>query len=713
MQSQLISSFKQGLNTDLTPWLVPPDGFSFIDNLHIHHERIESRNGYILFGTLKEPGPAIAISGITNAADGVVTAVANHGLSTGDVVFIKDVLGMTEVNDISYTITVTGLATFELNISTLAFGVYAGAGDVYKEIADTDRVMGIDRFVKPDGTFTGLAWNTTRANIYNTTLEDYKFLDPDPIMDGSDTDYIWCANWQASQGTSQLNRLYFTNGKAFDGTLNGIRFYDETGEFTTQFVPDLGGGDLLYGGKLVFAIKERLVVLHTFELEGSLKTYPQRARWCQAQNPTPNPVASSGWNDLLPGKGGFVDAPTGDQIISARQIQNQIIVFFTNSVWTLRPTSNPAIPFVWDKINDFRSCDGKMASTTYDRYAIAIGSRGITATDGVETKRTDDRITDFVSEEISVAEFKKVFCARNFTSTKWWTLFTDSEETSTDNNKALIYDDESSSFSTYSINMNCLGYGNASQDYALSDFTAANDLDWTLDSGPGDETLQSFYFEDNKELFLGGSINGKVFLLDSGESDEGTTINCQFITAYWNPFRDQGIEVRMPCIDFYIDTDQETTAKIQFYKNDDEAPFKEEIMDFLPDLGYLCSISDASNANPCVITAASHGLTTGDTIYIYLVQGMLQLNDIPFVVTVIDQGSFSLNGIDSTAYGTYTGGGKVYQNPFYRTQTWKRVYGGGIGYQHKIGFISDQEDKTIRIHAYKPYFKPTGKRFIQ
>lgn len=77
-------------------------------------------------------GTAGAITGditaITNAANASVTS-ANHGLVTGNVILISDVLGMTEVNGQSFTITFVDVNTFLLNVDSTAFGVYGGGGD--------------------------------------------------------------------------------------------------------------------------------------------------------------------------------------------------------------------------------------------------------------------------------------------------------------------------------------------------------------------------------------------------------------------------------------------------------------------------------------------------------------------------------------------------------------------------------------------------------
>ena len=71
------------------------------------------------------------------------------------------------------------------------------------------------------------------------------------------------------------------------------------------------------------------------------------------------------------------------------------------------------------------------------------------------------------------------------------------------------------------------------------------------------------------------------------------------------------------------------------------------------------TITAASKENPCHITAAGHGLTTGDRVFIKDVVGMTQLNNLQFVVTVDSVDIFSLDGINSSAYTDYASGGTV------------------------------------------------------
>ncbi len=622
----VIAPFATGLDTDLEPWLAPPDSFTSAINVHVHHGFLQKRSGYRLFGTL------------------------DNGT----------------------------------------------------------RVLGILRYLDSTGTKLNLAFDTLNAYLYDSVGHVYNILDsPNEIMSGGEYDYLWGVNWQSS---NVVNRLYFTNGIAWNGmgganARDGIRYFESSSPtVTTLFTPSTGGGNTIYGGKLLFTLGQRLIILNTYENAGvSTENFPQRARWCAKQDPT-------NWDDTVAGGGDFADAATGDQIVSAQALQNQIIVFFTNSVWSLLPTADPNKAFRWVRLNSFRACDGKMASVAFDRFAVAIGIRGITATDGTETQRIDKRILDFTINEINFAEFQKVFCFRSYETLRWWTLYARQE--SEENNSALIYDDESRAYTTYDISLNCLGYGNAQYDYGLNDFTVLNNLDYSL-MDMGDDTLQDWYWDEQQDILLGGDTVGNIYQLEIGSQDIDQDIDAEFFTAGWNPYQSEGRESQMSYIDFYVDTDKLTHGTVEFYVNDQDTPYVSQGITFLPNLSFVSLVGDISQDNPANVNAPQHGLSTGNTVYIYGVMGMDVINSgNGYTITVVDGDNFTLDGIDSSAFSAYTGGGGVYLREFYQTKTWIRAYGGGVGYLHRVKVILKGGEKPFRIHGIKPYFRPLGKRTI-
>ena len=69
------------------------------------------------------------------------------------------------------------------------------------------------------------------------------------------------------------------------------------------------------------------------------------------------------------------------------------------------------------------------------------------------------------------------------------------------------------------------------------------------------------------------------------------------------------------------------------------------------------AISAISKANPASVSVAAHGETDGTLIQIFGALGMTEVNDVHLIDST-GAGTFTLIGVDSTDYGTYTSGGK-------------------------------------------------------
>ena len=806
-QPFLIAPFGTGLDTDVSPWLLPQDAFSSMEDAHIRHNVIEKRQGFTKLGDFVH-GDLVnwAITTVSAASPSVVTVTSTAGLSEGDQVELRDVSTMTEVNGQRYKVANLGGATFELTDSdgnavdgTLFTG--AGTGGLVV-LVPGNRIMGLWQYTESSSVSsfpskTVVAFDTERACQFNTTTNRFDPIDDADIMASSSTQYVWGSNWSSASAatTLPLVRLYFSNDEAYDGTTGGIRHWSG-GATSTLFSPRLTATAVspaihILGCRLLFVLKQRLLCLNTVEglvSGGSPVRYPQRVRWCQIQNPD----NADAWVDTIQGRGGFVDCPTGDHIISAQLLEDGLVVFFNNSVWTLRPTPDPALPFRWDQVNSFRACDAKMGSAPFDRYVVGSGLRGITATDGIETQRIDERIEDFVRSDINDSEWEKVFMKRSFGDRRMWMLYP--EGTDEENTGSLIYDDESSAYSQYNISMNVLGQGGAAIDSGLQDFGSKD-----LSGFVKDETLLSFFYDDGAETFIGGDRSGIIHTMESGGSDNeviislsiinitqvnpgvvtvgstytiadgdtvyiddvvgmtevnglnfivanktgntfeltnlsGTNVDTSAYTAYgsggivakttqndigfelfsaaWNPWMSEGKQSQMGYLDIYCDTDRFTELNFEFYRNNDTTAYSTKKIDLLPsNMREVGGVSFITKSIPAVVTCGSHGLSDGKEIYIYKVTGMLDVNGGPYTVTVIDDDCFSI-GIDSSNFLPYSNGGVVTGLEFRREKSWKRVYAGGTGYQHRIKIRSSGSNRPVYIHGLMPWFRPRSRRPI-
>lgn len=69
------------------------------------------------------------------------------------------------------------------------------------------------------------------------------------------------------------------------------------------------------------------------------------------------------------------------------------------------------------------------------------------------------------------------------------------------------------------------------------------------------------------------------------------------------------------------------------------------------------TITNITNASPASVSVIAHGYSTGNTVFIRSVVGMTQVNNKLYTITVTGANTFTLDGIDSTAYTPYTSGG--------------------------------------------------------
>lgn len=113
-------------------------------------------------------GSVMSIGNITNANPGLVVTNLNHGYATGQVVTFSGIVGMTELNTGSYTITVVDEKSFTIGVDTTSYTPYVSGGvvspnlrNVTETIVDYPDTYVIPYVVPPAQTVgVALTWNT-------------------------------------------------------------------------------------------------------------------------------------------------------------------------------------------------------------------------------------------------------------------------------------------------------------------------------------------------------------------------------------------------------------------------------------------------------------------------------------------------------------------------------------------------------------------------
>lgn len=425
------------------------------------------------WATNSKPGlHGAAISNITNAANPLaqVTTTAPHGFSTGQTVVFINVGGMTQINGLSDTITVTGPTTFTLNtINTLLFNPYTSNGIALNSQVSVTGQDGIRYYANvsnnlPSGVVgVGLSWVN-----YNPPI------DPNTALVG-------CLLMFAYRGY-----LVFLN--TTEGNEQAVFNYPNRARWTQIGTP-------------------------------------------YYSNPVPNTPSLQGVDpfavrDDLFGRGGANDAPTNEAIVGAGFIRDILVVYFERSTWRLRFVNNSQNPFVWERVNQELGSDCTFSSIIFDKGLINIGDRGIVISDGNDTSRIDEKIPDDIFNIRQANQgFQRVYGIRTFqTKLLYWTYPSSTNPNGTFPDLVLVYNYDSKNWSYFDDTFTCFGYfypGTVAETWADM-IKPWNTYDYTWDSG-----LDSFGFES----LIAGNQQGFVLQLERDNAENDTSLSISSIAG--------------------------------------------------------------------------------------------------------------------------------------------------------------------------------------
>lgn len=446
----LISNLRTGLERDIEPWILPEDAFPDLEDCYMFRGRIPRRKGFVQLGRL-----------ITTV--GAVNTFNN--------------------------LPVMGLRTLE-------------TGTINQEIL--------------------IAFDTTKANKYSnftSSFVDITFNQPANTAPfswtGSDSDFFWTTNYQDAFWATNNNAGFQANPIVTDPTKgDGLRFYDQVQWF--NFLPriDAIGTTFLMGALLIVSYRNRLVMLNTLEgtAFGNQVNFPQRARWSQNGTPFINSVPAgyiggsdvAAWDSVTPGKGGWIDAPTQEQIISAEFFKDTLIVYFERSTWQLRYTGNELLPFIWERINVELGAESTFSIVPFDYGIFAVGNVGIMTCNSTGVQRIDQIIPDEVFKIHNGNDgVKRVYGIRDFTQQLVYWTFPDEETNPIYPNRVLVYNYLDGSYSFFNDSFTCFGYWSSFPDLTWADVKQA----W----GSMPVPWNSGQFQSGYPKIVAGNQQGFVF----------------------------------------------------------------------------------------------------------------------------------------------------------------------------------------------------------
>ena len=412
LQNSFIGGALQGLETDVKPLWLQDQAWQTLYNAYVFRQRVRKREGIKLLGRLRRVLTATALVAISGGPGpfnyniftglGLLATEPDAQLEPGNITIV---IGAQTLTDITGTGVMTiapagNITAATLNYSTgvltitatLALVAVAAtfAGGYYPSLP----VMGIEileqSLINNEST---IFFDTKYA--YVNLAGGFGFTEFLPggagtTWTGNDSDFFWSANYRGA--TPDVRLFFVTNGSTTAGSQP--RYTTGTANWV-NFTPQLDAvPNFLFQERILIPYYGRLIALNTWEgpnLAGSVN-YFMRARYSQIGNP----IAADAWRSDIVGKGGFIDAPTGEAIVGAEFFKNTLIVHFERSTWQLRYVGEYGIPFIWERISSDFGSESTFSSVIFDDGVLVVGDKGIVVTQSIEVKRIDEKIPDTV-----------------------------------------------------------------------------------------------------------------------------------------------------------------------------------------------------------------------------------------------------------------------------------------------------------------------------
>ncbi len=651
------------------------------------------------------------ITAITNANPGEVTSTG-HGLSSGMQVTFSGVGGMIQLNGNTYTITVVNANQFTIGVDTTAYGVYTSGGiwvnQPNAQIApgSVTIVMGGVTFVdQGNGTLTSttsmnsgvinyvtgqITLTTTVAGgtaatanflyypalpvmgilrrelsaigidstvFFDTTyayqyVSGFQELVPGFVWTGINTDFFWEANFQGA--TPNLRYFFVTNNNINIPALSydPIRYYNNSSWIDLQ--PLVTSTITLWQALILIPYYGRLIALNTWEgatadtYTGAVNLFA-RCRFSQIGDPTDQ---TNGWRSDIFGRGGFIDAPTNEAIVSAAFFRNTLIVFFEYSTWQLRYIGEYGLPFLWERISSDFGSVSTFSSIVFDQGVMAVSNRGVIQASASGLSRLDEQIPEQIfSFEIQNNAPNFVHGIRDFEKELVYWNYLDSANASTTQsypNTTLIFNYKNNTWAKFRDTITC--FGPAQFQFGIT---------W-----------------DSPTTFWESNVS-------------------------WDNVDDQQYVDYITC-----GTQQ---GFINIYQNPDASTPQPVTSLYAPGMA-ITAVNFSTN--PTQITIPSHNLENSEIIYI---TGTLWsgtdpgLNNVIYNVTVVDanivtlsiwdQGSLSYDAVNITSMATYIGGGIVTLFPKMNIVGKDFNPFQGTGNQFKLSYVDFQMDSNMASPA--------------
>lgn len=544
LQPLYISGNETGLVQNRQNFILPADAYPILENAYVWREQLRRKQGCTLLGRLRRVFAAVSIgnSGAspwsfniyatvvppitpeTNAqielGSVIVHIGATHVIDQGDgTLATNPVSGVTgTINYLTGDVTITGAGAGVA--STIDFNYFPSLP-----------VMGLrDRELTTINNEMLVAFDTKYA--YNFGATGWQEFIPGTTWSGNDSDFFWSTNYWTLGAA--LDKLFWVTN--FSGTSGDpIRYTDGTTwfDFGASSTPPPQTGlirttptDIYLNQCLaLLPFRSRLLAFNTWEgntLATSLQ-FPQRIRWAAIGNPLDvgsvgPPVVPGAWRDDFRGKGGFLDIPTSEDIVSVGYVRDNLVIYCERSTWQLRYTGRSIAPFQIEKVNTELGAESTFSAIQFDTSLVGIGDKGVVECDSYKSERIDIKIPDLVFYFNNNANGpKRVHGIRDFQKRlAFWTYPYKPEQDDTDifPNRRLVYNYENDSWAIFTDSFTTLGTFQAQSGKRWLDYNEEDASEWQK------QTVPWIFGQSLFPSIVGGNQQGYVEYLDQQTTND-------------------------------------------------------------------------------------------------------------------------------------------------------------------------------------------------
>lgn len=493
-QRFLVGPYKAGLEKDVKPWLLPEDAFETLDNAYVWRGRVRKRLGSALL--IGQAAPAANPQLISRLRINIGTTDGGGNLAGNVPGVVYKVGQMFSVAQEIFTVSAagapaamlsTGAGAGTYNTTTGAYTIVGAAAATTVYFYPAEPVMG---FAILETTVI----NFERYIAYDTQFA-YEYLAPGgwdrlalgtATWTGTNSQFFYSAMYR---GTVADDFLLFTSNNTDSVAGDGIRYFDGTtwNQFTQSY--STAANTLILGCRLIVQFKGRLVLLNTIEQPGAatVNRFQNRARFSQVGNP----LQADAWHNppRRYGKGGFIDAATQEEIISAQILRDRLIVYFERSTWELVYTGNEIIPFLWQNINIELGSESTFSLIPFDKGILGVGEVGIHTCNGVNVERIDNKIPDDIYDiQNAAAGVERVYGIRDYDAElAYWSIPTSIslDPTPVYPDRLLVYNYRNGSWSHWDDSITAFGYINFNNALVWQQMTTFTWEQWVRPWGTG------------------------------------------------------------------------------------------------------------------------------------------------------------------------------------------------------------------------------------